>query len=189
MMFWLLCTGRSRSNLRSNSLNNLDLEYKCNIYRYNSSTGLFTVPSGGAGLYFLYINFYADDMKIVDFVIRVNGGQVCYARGDQNNEGGAGDNATPSCAAVTTLLEGEMSKNLLGNNFGHCINGSACCVVLFNPFDTLTYPYCIHAAFCNLDALCHNWLLKITFSSLFLGILKFTLHTQMICRNKLLLKY
>ena len=55
-----------------------------------------------------------------------------------------------------------------------------------NPFDMLTYPYCIRAAFCNLDALCHNCLLKIAFSSLLLSILKFTLHTQMICRNKLL---
>ena len=25
-----------------------------------------------------------------------------------------------------------------------------------NPFDTLTYPYCVHAVFCNLDALCRN---------------------------------
>ena len=63
------------------------------------------MPSGGAELYFFYINFYADDTKYMDFVIRVNGADLCYARADMN-EVVITDNGKPSCGAVAVLTEG-----------------------------------------------------------------------------------
>ena len=74
-------------------------------FRYNSTTGEFTVPAAGAGLYFFYTNFFADEQDFVDFFIRVNGQNICGAFADMNNIG-VNDNGTPSCAAVATLAEG-----------------------------------------------------------------------------------
>ena len=73
-------------------------------FRYDSSTGEFTVPAGGAGLYFIYTNLYADDEKVADFVVQVNGVDLCEASSDMNHS--PGDNGTPSCGAVTILAEG-----------------------------------------------------------------------------------
>ena len=73
--------------------------------RYNSETGQFTVPVGGAGLYFFYTSFFAQDEQFADFLIRVNGTAICQAECD-GNEAGTNDNGAPSCAAVTTLTEG-----------------------------------------------------------------------------------
>ena len=62
------------------------------------------MPSGGAGLYFFYTNFYADDSKVTDFVIRVNGAELCNAKADM--DGASADNGIPSCGAVIVLAEG-----------------------------------------------------------------------------------
>ena len=75
------------------------------VFRYNSTTGEFTVPAGGAGLYFFYTNFLADEQEFADFRIRLNGGQICVAYADMNNVG-VNDNGTPSCAVLAILAEG-----------------------------------------------------------------------------------
>ena len=76
------------------------------FFSYNNATGEFTVPSGGDGLYFFYINFFADDTKITDFVVRLNRvTDLCYARADMNS-GGVADNGTPTCGAVATVSAG-----------------------------------------------------------------------------------
>ena len=81
---------------------------------YNPATGQFTVPSGGAGLYFFYINFFADDETNAAFTMRVNGAWLCYAYGEMNES--PGDNATPSCGAVVTLAEGKFLEFSLQTN-------------------------------------------------------------------------
>ena len=58
-----------------------------------------------SGLYFFYSNFYADDTKYTDFVIRVNRTDLCYARADMN-EAVITDNGKPFCGAVAVLTEG-----------------------------------------------------------------------------------
>ena len=82
-----------------------DLFYFYLICSYDSTTGQFTVPSGGAGLYFLYTNFYGDDRKHMDFFIRVNGTNLCAAFADMHSSG-VDDNGTPSCGAVAQLAVG-----------------------------------------------------------------------------------
>ena len=81
------------------------------VFRYNSSTGQFTVPRGGTGLYFLYTNFFAENDRFADFAIRVNEAQVCYAKADMDNAD-ANDNGTPSCGVATLLSEGIQVSNL-----------------------------------------------------------------------------
>ena len=73
--------------------------------RYDSSTGQFTVPPGGAGLYFLYVNFFTAPLQDVDFGIRVNGQLLCSAHSDMDSANG-NDRGTPSCGAVAALTDG-----------------------------------------------------------------------------------
>ena len=83
------------------------------FFSYNNATGEFTVPPGGDGLYFFYINFFADDADITNFVVRVNGVRdLCYARADMNNVA-VSDNGTPSCGAVATVSAGKGSKGII----------------------------------------------------------------------------
>ena len=73
--------------------------------RYDSSTGQFTVPPGGAGLYFLYVNFFTAPLQDVDFGIRVNGQLLCSAHSYMDSANG-NDRGTPSCGAVAALTDG-----------------------------------------------------------------------------------
>ena len=75
------------------------------VFRYNSTTGQFVVPTGGAGLYFLYTNFLADEQEFANFFIRVNDQAICGAFSDMNDIG-VNDNGTPSCGSVAILIEG-----------------------------------------------------------------------------------
>ena len=69
------------------------------------------MPSGGDGLYYLYVNLYAAEQRYTVFTVRVNEVAVCEARADQDHASGD-DNGTPSCGAVATLVKGK--KVLLG---------------------------------------------------------------------------
>ena len=87
------------------------------FFSYNNATGEFTVPPGGDGLYFFYINFFADDADITNFIVRLNGVRdLCYARADMNNVA-VSDNGAPSCGAVATVSAGKviMKVELLSN--------------------------------------------------------------------------
>ena len=44
---------------------------------YNTSTGRFTVPSDGAGIYYLSANFQIDDRKYGSFKMWNNGSVIC----------------------------------------------------------------------------------------------------------------
>ena len=79
--------------------------------RYNSSTGEFTVPSGGAGLYFLYVNFWVIGGKWVRFDVKVNNSELCKAEADTRSTGSTVDNYQAGSGALTLLREG-MSKEM-----------------------------------------------------------------------------
>ena len=72
---------------------------------YWTESGIFTVPSGGAGLYY----FYANLMFNPDFNIRHNGLHVCDIT--EVNSGSA-DFGISSCGAVMVVEEGKL--------FQHC---------------------------------------------------------------------
>ena len=71
---------------------------------YDSSTGLFTVPPGGAGLYYFYTHllYYPDELS--NFAIRHNGNDLCDAFADNFGEELWDMSA---CGAVVVLNEGE----------------------------------------------------------------------------------
>ena len=75
------------------------------VFRYNGTIEEFTVPAGGAGLYFFYTIFFAENQEIAHFLIRINDQPICQAGSDMDSSG-TNDNGTPSCAALATLVEG-----------------------------------------------------------------------------------
>lgn len=74
------------------------------FYRYDSTAGEFSVPPAGDGLHYLYTNFFGNDHKYFHFVIRVNGGQLCWAEADQDTSA-EGDNGIATCGVVANLSE------------------------------------------------------------------------------------
>ena len=71
---------------------------------YDGSTGQFTVPPGGDGLYYLYGHFAGHPSMWYRLALRKNGSTLCIAWEDENT---GGDNPASSCGAVTVLYEGE----------------------------------------------------------------------------------
>ena len=74
-------------------------------FRYDSSTGTFTVPSGGDGMYYFSTYLLVDDGEVGRFSIRVNGEILCTALGDLNANGG-NDYPQATCSGLTQLAEG-----------------------------------------------------------------------------------
>ena len=74
---------------------------------YSGSTGKFTVPSGGAGLYYLYVHVMYDWGDWVYIGIRKNGSVLCYATNDDLTD--ALDHDGSSCGAVSVLEEGKLA--------------------------------------------------------------------------------
>ena len=75
-------------------------------YRYNSETGQFTVPPGGAGLYFFHIDMWVVGGELARFVITVNGVELCKAESDTTYTGDPSDDQATSCGAIALLEEG-----------------------------------------------------------------------------------
>ena len=79
---------------------------KNNVYfRYNSSTGEFTVPTGGAGLYYFYVHVLVDDGEEASLSLVRNNEALCSLNADNDNSG-TGDYATGTCAATVMLNTG-----------------------------------------------------------------------------------
>ncbi len=74
------------------------------LFRYDSLTGIFTVPSGGAGLYFLHTSLTVASDEWAYFNIRRNGVIWCTAVGDAD---GYQDYPVASCSVVIQLAEGK----------------------------------------------------------------------------------
>ena len=76
---------------------------------YNSETGEFTVPSGGAGVYFFYFYTLVEDGLFTDFCVdSVGVSQICRAIGDLDILGY--DQPTATCGAVYAVNEGKVFR-------------------------------------------------------------------------------
>ena len=74
-------------------------------FRYNGTTGIFTVPEGESGLYFLYIHLITTTGNFAAFELKRNQEQICVAEGDNGSNGWNHD--TTTCGAVVQLNEGD----------------------------------------------------------------------------------
>ena len=70
---------------------------------YDSTTGIFTAPPGGAGLYYFYTHLLFLANEYSNFIIRHNGADLCDAFEDNDN----GDHGMSSCGAAVVLEEGK----------------------------------------------------------------------------------
>ena len=72
---------------------------------YNSGRGVFTVPTGGAGLYYFFAHFAFDHNQgeFASFAIRKNGAVLALAFNDDIP--GSGDTGSSSCGATTVLQD------------------------------------------------------------------------------------
>ena len=77
---------------------------------YDSTTGQFTVPPGGDGLYYFYAHFGVNAPKLARLDMRRNGGVFCVVREDERN---GNDIPASSCGAVVTLVEGSTVLHFL----------------------------------------------------------------------------
>ena len=73
------------------------------IYRYNSTTGTFTVPPGGDGLYYFSAYFVVESSKLALITIKINRAMVCTAYTDQEEIFNDGHSA---CSGVAYATEG-----------------------------------------------------------------------------------
>ena len=75
------------------------------ISRYDSTTGVFTVPPGGDGVYYfstyLLVEYSYFDMRLNDDVI-------CSTRPDQSNSS-VSDVPSGSCSAAVNAVAGDIS--------------------------------------------------------------------------------
>ena len=74
------------------------------IDRYDSTTGSFTVPPGGTGLYYFstYLGVSVSEYGRFDMVL--NDETVCTAEGDSSNV--SGDRSQGLCSMVLDIAEG-----------------------------------------------------------------------------------
>ena len=79
------------------------------FHRYDSSTGVFTVPPGGDGVYYFSTHLTIDQEGFGIFSIELNDEVICSAKGDQNTSGG-GDSAAASCSAVVDAVAGNIQR-------------------------------------------------------------------------------
>ena len=75
------------------------------LFRYNPTTGVFTVFPGGAGYYFFTNHFTVSGGELAFIDLRVNGEEVCLIRDD--NLDSPGDTSSAGCSAVVLLAEGK----------------------------------------------------------------------------------
>ena len=86
------------------------------IYRYDSTTGTFTVPPGGDGFYYFSVFLTADGAEFGTFDMELNGELVCTAYSDQTESPGS-DSETIACNGVLFTVEGiKFTKCLAGHS-------------------------------------------------------------------------
>lgn len=95
-----------------NLLSKLTLAYilmrKHVLFRYDGNSGLFTVPSGGDGLYYFSTELLVESSQFNIFDININDENLCETIGDDNNQGS--DYPHVSCSGVASLVEGKLTS-------------------------------------------------------------------------------
>ena len=74
------------------------------VYRYDSTTGTFTVPSGGDGYYFLSTYLLGVYSEYSNFDLQINGNILCTVRLEQHDT--SGDWLQSGCSAATYAAQG-----------------------------------------------------------------------------------
>ena len=76
------------------------------VYRYDGTTGTFTVPSGGDGFYYFstYLLVMADEWA--GFDIEINGSSICRAYTEHQDT--PNDEGPALCSGVTYATEGSL---------------------------------------------------------------------------------
>ena len=77
----------------------------CDMFRYDSTTGTFTVPPGGDGFYYLSTFLLIQDGEYGNFQIEFNEEMICTALATQ--WGTTSDEITTSCSAIVYGTEGK----------------------------------------------------------------------------------
>ena len=77
----------------------------CYYCRYNSRTGVFTVPDGGAGLYYMSTYLVSDHGKYARFIMYRNNEGLCCIHEDFNES--PGDSGSGSCSVAAELNKGK----------------------------------------------------------------------------------
>ncbi len=75
----------------------------CFVFRYDTSTAIFTVPTGGDGLYYFSIYLLVENGEWGEFRLWVNGEILCSAYGDAYNSPSEDPQATCSGLAQLTM--------------------------------------------------------------------------------------
>ena len=78
---------------------------KFHVFRYDSTSGTFTVPVGGDGYYYFSTYFTVWYFEFALFDIQINGETICTARADRSATTFTDDGHT-SCSAATFATEG-----------------------------------------------------------------------------------
>ena len=76
------------------------------ISRYDSSTGVFTVPPGGDGVYYFSVYLLVPDGESAFIDMMLNGEVICSTYPDNNNAGA--DHAPASYSAVLDVVAGNV---------------------------------------------------------------------------------
>ena len=92
--------------MKLNSFTNCD-NRKLYISSYDSTTGVFTVPPDGDGLYYFSIFLTGDDANFTYFDMNLNDDVICSTFLDTSDTG-SGDSAAGSCSAVVDVVAGDV---------------------------------------------------------------------------------
>ena len=90
----------------------LDLIVTC--FRYDSTTGTFTVPPGADGFYYFSVFLIVDGDIDAAFDVEINGELICTVFSDLTSSS-ANNSETTTCSGVAYAFEGIRDKHFI-----HC---------------------------------------------------------------------
>ena len=79
------------------------------ISSYDSTTGVFTVPPGGDGVYYFSTYVMVDDDEYGVFSMKLNYDVICSTWPDHDNIGLNLSYATGSCSAIVNVVAGKLT--------------------------------------------------------------------------------